>query len=85
MDKDIKKIQIQQVIDSPGWVHIEEFIKQRIAIAKDATTVSSSSRNDVYAREVRAGVKTAEHLTNILKQIHLLGQERKQRTVEDYD
>lgn len=85
MDKDVKKIQIQQVIDSPGWVHIEAFIKERIALAKDATTVPSNSRNDVYAREVRAGVKTAEHLTNILKQINLLGQERKRRTVEDYD
>lgn len=85
MDHDLKKIQIQQVIDSPGWEHIELFIRDRIAIAKDATSVPSNSRNDVYAREVRAGVKTAEHLTNILKQIHLLGQEKKRRTVEDYD
>jgi len=73
IDKDVVKQQVDQVLASAGWEHIEAVILKHIAMVKDPARVSSSSRNDVYAREVRAGVLAGKALESVLNQIKLLG------------
>ena len=85
MDNDVRKAQIKSVLDSPGWDHIEGMIKDKMTFLKDPSRIKNNVRNDVYAREVRAGVKAAKHLQLLLKDIYLLSADTKPATTKDYE